>query len=64
MSPETGNPWGKHNFLKKRSAAIDESLLPWYNALTFPWEEAIAMSEQVKKTPCGIGLLAHVCANR
>jgi len=46
--------------MKNQLGTIDESLFPWYNTRNYPWEEAVSMPEQVKKTPCGVGLLAHV----
>ena len=34
----------------------------WYNTKYYSWKGANTMSEQPKKLPCGIGLLAHVSA--
>ena len=38
--------------------------LPWYNTCNDPWKGAFDLPDQVNKTPCCLGLLAHVDAGR
>ena len=53
-----------HKNQKNEAPSLDYCPLSWYNTRNYSWEGAFSMPEQRKKTPCGIGLMAHVRASR
>ena len=53
-----------HTFRKNQRPSIDYRPLSWYNTCNDPWKGAFDLPDQVNKTPCCLGLLAHVWVGR